>query len=65
MMNPLAYVISLRRAEERFEHVRRLVQHCPLACNRWDAVDGKLLTEAEIASVYHRDLHRPRYPFPL
>ncbi len=64
-MNPLGYIISMRRAEERFEHVQRVIAKCPIACHRWDAVDGRLLSDASVADVYRKGLHRPHYPFEL
>lgn len=64
-MNPLGYIISLRRAEERFEHVQRVIAKCPIECQRWDAVDGRLLSDTQIAEVYREELHQPRYPFRL
>lgn len=64
-MNPLGYIISMRRAKERFEHVQQVIAKCPISCHRWDAVDGRLLSEASVADVYRRALHRPHYPFKL
>jgi len=64
-MNHQSFVISLRSSPERCENVARLIRESPLPCVRWNAVDGRLLTAAQIAQVYRRKLHQPRYPFEL
>lgn len=60
-----AFIITLRRAVERRGQVERLRAACPVACHVVEAVDGNTLSEGERGKVYRRQLHKPRYPFPL
>lgn len=60
-----AFIIHLARAAQRRPQVDRLRQALPVPSHVVDAVDGQTLGEGEIAAVYHRRLHRPRYPFDL
>ena len=64
-MNRKAMVIHLARATGRAPYVDRLQKNCPLDSEIVDAVDGKKLSAREIASVYQREMYRPRYPFKL
>lgn len=64
-MKIAAFVIHLERAAQRRPQVERLRQSLPMGVEVIDAVDGRELGEDEIASVYLRHLHRPRYPFRL
>lgn len=64
-MSKKAYVIHLARAAGRFPYVQRLIKDCPIETEIVDAVDGAELSAEEIAAVYAKDLHQPRYPFTL
>jgi glycosyl transferase family 25 len=64
-MNFSSLVITLKRSTTRVEQVRRIIATCPIPCESWDATDGSLLTDNEIANVYEPGLHFPRYPFEL
>ena len=64
-MKIAAFVIHLERATQRRPLVDRLRASLPMDVEVIDAVDGSRLGEAEIASVYRRNLHRPPYPFRL
>lgn len=60
-----AFVISLPRAKERHAQVAKLQHDCPLPCHVIEAVDGSQLSDQEIARVYSKNIHRPKYPFEL
>lgn len=60
-----AMIIHLARAERRRPQVDNLLTGLPLPAGIIEGVDGNELSGAEIAAVYRRNLHRPRYPFPL
>jgi len=60
-----AFVIHLRRARQRRPQVEKLLTELHLPAGIIDAVDGNALSREEIAAVYRRNLHRPRYPFEL
>lgn len=59
------FVIHMARAEQRRPQVEALRNALPVPVDVVDAVDGREMTSAEIASVYRPRLHRPHYPFPL
>ena len=56
-----ACILSLDRATERRPQVNRTISTCPLKCSVISAVDGNLLSDAEISRVYQRKLHSPTY----
>ncbi|MGH6861207.1 MAG: glycosyltransferase family 25 protein, partial [Phyllobacterium sp.] len=60
-----AFVIHLKRARKRGDHVRALLGRLPIKADIIDAIDGQALSEAQIRAVYALALHRPRYPFQL
>jgi GR25 family glycosyltransferase involved in LPS biosynthesis len=60
-----AFIIHLKRAENRRAQVSRLVAELPVEAEILDAVDSHTLPQPEIDRVYRRQLHRPRYPFAL
>ncbi|KQZ87137.1 glycosyl transferase [Mesorhizobium sp. Root157] len=60
-----AFIIHLARATQRRTQVERLRESLPMPSHVVDAVDGQTLGDDEIAAVYRRHLHRPRYPFEL
>ncbi len=64
-MNIHAFIIHLARATERRPQVETLRRSLPVPAEALEAVDSRALTEAEIAAVYRRRLHAPRYPFSL
>jgi len=64
-MKVQGYIISMARAEKRLEHVRRIMAECTLEYHRFDAIDGRQLTDAAIDKVYRRGFHQPSYPFDL
>ncbi len=60
-----AFIISLERSASRFEHAQSLLGKLSLPAEILSAVDGAAMSASEIASVYRRRLHAPRYPFEL
>ncbi|MDG1893471.1 MAG: glycosyltransferase family 25 protein [Fuerstiella sp.] len=60
-----AFIISLERSAERFAHAGELLSQLPLPAEILPAVDGSLLSDADIASAYQHNRHRPLYPFSL
>lgn len=60
-----AFIIHLARSAERRPQVEKLVRELPMQVEVLDAVDGRLLDDAEVARVYKPCLHAPRYPFAL
>lgn len=65
-MKVSAFIIHLKRAERRGQHVRALMQRLPVAAQIIDAIDAQQLVESEIAAVYSRtSRHFPPYPFLL
>ncbi len=56
-----ALILSLDRAIERRPQVSKTIAVCPLRCSVVSAVDGSLLSEAEISKVYQRKLYSPKY----
>ncbi|MEE9387155.1 MAG: glycosyltransferase family 25 protein [Paracoccaceae bacterium] len=59
-----SFVIHLRRNTDRTGNVANLLQNLPLA-EVVDAVDGQVLDDKALASVYETDLHDPKYPFRM
>ncbi|WFS01321.1 glycosyltransferase family 25 protein [Rhizobium tumorigenes] len=60
-----AFIVHLGRAEQRAGQVERLVETLPVPAEIIDAVDGLALSQADRERVYHRNLHKPAYPFQL
>lgn len=64
-MTVTAFIIHLKRATKRGEHVRRLIERLPVRAEIVDAVDALDMSGEDIEAVYARSLHRPYYPFEL
>jgi len=64
-MNVQGYVISMSRAGRRMEQVQRIISECPVACTRFEAIDGGQLSASDIDSVYNTNANQPKYPFVL
>ena len=60
-----ALVIHLERSADRDSNLTKLISACPVPGWVHAATDGNLLTKAEIAECYSRQLHQPHYPFAL
>lgn len=65
MSEPKAFILHLERAAPRRPQVERLRAALPFASEILAATDGKLLSQAEVDTVYKRQLHRPRYSHAL
>ncbi|MGB3387904.1 MAG: glycosyltransferase family 25 protein [Pseudaminobacter sp.] len=64
-MHAEAFIIHLARAQKRRPQVDALKSSLPLPVHVVDAVDGAAMTDKQVATVYRREIHRPRYPFEL
>ncbi len=64
-MKAEAFVIHLDRAVDRRAQAEALAAALPMPAHLLRAIDSDDLTDADIAAVYDRNLHRPRYPFDL
>ncbi|MBC2884443.1 glycosyltransferase family 25 protein [Ochrobactrum sp. CM-21-5] len=64
-MNIKAFIIHLERAVDRRPQVDKLARALPVKTEILQAVDSRALKDDEIAHVYKRHLHAPRYPFAL
>ncbi|MBX8827395.1 glycosyltransferase family 25 protein [Ochrobactrum sp. SFR4] len=60
-----AFIIHLARATRRKPQVDALINELPIASEIIQALDGAELSEDDVALVYRRYLHEPRYPFRL
>jgi len=60
-----AFIIHLKRATQRGEHVRGLIARLPVKVEIIDAVDALDMSDDDIDAVYERSLHSPYYPFKL
>lgn len=61
-----AFVIHLRRAEQRRPQVDRIIEACPVNTTILDAVDGRAMSAEERTQVYTTNkLFEPRYPFEI
>ena len=60
-----AFIIHLKRAEQRRSQVDALVSRLPMPVHIIDAIDGNSLTDATIQAAYRRQIHKPKYPFEL
>ncbi len=65
MSEPKAFILHLERAVQRRPQVERLRAALPCASEIVAATDGAKLTDADVAAVYARQLHRPRFSFAL
>jgi GR25 family glycosyltransferase involved in LPS biosynthesis len=65
MSEPKAFILHLERAAQRRQQVDRLCESLPFASEIVDAIDGEKLSDGEIQAVTARQLHRPRFSFPL
>ncbi len=65
MSETKAFILHLERAAQRRPQVERLRSALPFASEIVAATDGSQLTDHEIEAVYARQLHRPRFSFPL
>jgi GR25 family glycosyltransferase involved in LPS biosynthesis len=64
-MKVSAFIIHLTRAAERKAQVQSLVTSLPCPAEIMEAVDGREITDDQVAACYRRTLHRPHYPFEL
>lgn len=65
-MNIEAFIIHLKRAEQRRPQVDRIMEACPVKTSIIDAVDGRAMSPNQRAQVYTTDkLFEPRYPFEI
>ena len=65
-MSVRGFVIHLHRATQRRPNVDRLVATAPVPTEVFAAVDGRAMSEAELAAVYTTaPLMAPRYPFRI
>jgi GR25 family glycosyltransferase involved in LPS biosynthesis len=60
-----AFIIHLERAKSRAPQAEAFAAKLPMAARLLAAVDSEQLSDGEVAAVYRRNLHRPRYPFEL
>jgi GR25 family glycosyltransferase involved in LPS biosynthesis len=60
-----AFIIHLERSVERKAQAEKLVAVLPCPAEIVAAVDGRNLTDEQMAAGYRRSLHKPRYPFEL
>lgn len=60
-----AYILHLTRATGRKENAQRLLESCGVDGEIWPAVDGKQLSNSDMAAVVGSRLFEPDYPFPL
>jgi GR25 family glycosyltransferase involved in LPS biosynthesis len=59
------YIIHLKRATDRHRQAQAFAASLPMPAELLDAVDGKSMPAAALQERARRDLHSPRYPFPL
>lgn len=64
-MNISAFVITLERAVERRPHAKWIETNVPLPCVAISAVDGTAMSADTVASLYSRQIYKPRYPHAL
>jgi GR25 family glycosyltransferase involved in LPS biosynthesis len=64
-MSCRGYIIHLKRATDRRRQAEAFVASLPMPAELLDAVDGKAMSAAALQERARRDLHSPRYPFPL
>jgi GR25 family glycosyltransferase involved in LPS biosynthesis len=59
------FIIHLKRAAERRAQAEALAAKMPVPMHILDAVDAAEISDADVARVYRRHIHSPRYPFEL
>ena len=59
------YIIHLKRATDRRRQAEAFAASLPMPAELLEAVDGKAMSAAALQQRARRDLHSPRYPFPL
>ena len=59
------FIIHLRRAHDRRPQAEALAAKLPLRMHILDAVDAADMSDEDVARVYQRHIHAPRYPFDL
>lgn len=65
-MSMRGFVIHLERAVQRRGNVDRLIATSPVPTEVFPAIDGRAMSEAEVAQVYSpTPLLAPRYPFTI
>ena len=64
-MDISGFVITLERAVERRPQRDWILANTPFACEPLSAVDGAAMTESDVAKIYQRQIHSPRYPHAL
>lgn len=64
-MNVSALIIHLARSVERKAQAQALTTSLPCSAEIMAAVDGREITDDQVAARYRRTLHGPRYPFEL
>ena len=65
MSNAKAFILHLERAGQRRLQAERLCAAAPLQAEIIQAVDGAALADEELARVYQRQIHAPRFYFKL
>ena len=61
-----SFIIHLERSEGRKAQVKDLISKSPFEVEIVDAVDGRLLSDADISKYYsEQPILRPKYPFSL
>lgn len=64
-MNIETFVIHLKRAQQRREHVENLIATLPFRGHIIEAVDGRTISHDEKKQYYQLNLHKPSYPFAM
>jgi GR25 family glycosyltransferase involved in LPS biosynthesis len=64
-MSCRGYIIHLKRATDRRRQAEAFAAMLPMPAELLEAVDGRAMTPVALQERAHRDLHTPRYPFPL
>ena len=64
-MKTEAFIIHLERASSRKRQAEAFAAKLPMPARLLAAIDSEQLGDADVAAVYRRYLHRPRYPFEL
>ena len=59
------FIIHLKRATERRAQAEALAAKMPVPMHVLNAVDAAEMSDADVARVYRRHIHSPRYPFEL
>jgi GR25 family glycosyltransferase involved in LPS biosynthesis len=59
------FIIHLKRAHDRRPQAEALAAKLPLRTHILDAVDAADMSDEDVARVYQRHIHAPRYPFDL